>query len=208
MSPVIASESHIYRRPGTVGMVLPNVQAKLKDINEDGIGEVLAKGPNVMLGYYEDPEATSKVIEDGWYHTGDLGYFDKDGYLWLSGRKKNVIVLKSGKNVFPEELEQLLNKLYYVSESMVFPLEKHNEFVIWAKIVYKEEYLDENDLDIKQFKKVVAKDLDKINKTLPHYKHIKKHFLSTRPTIKTTTAKTKRNEEIKAIREELNQLEG
>ena len=208
MSPVIASESHIYRRPGTVGMVLPNVQAKLKDINEDGIGEVLAKGPNVMLGYYEDPEATSKVIKDGWYHTGDLGYFDKDGYLWLSGRKKNVIVLKSGKNVFPEELEQLLNKLDYVSESMVFPLEKHNEFVIWAKIVYKEEYLDENDLDIKQFKKVVAKDLDKINKTLPHYKHIKKHFLSTRPTIKTTTAKTKRNEEIKAIREELNQLEG
>jgi len=208
MSPVIASESHIYRRPGTVGMVLPNVQVKLKDINEDGIGEVLAKGPNVMLGYYENEEATSKAITDGWYHTGDLGYFDKDGYLWLSGRKKNVIILKSGKNVFPEELEQLINKLEYVEENMVFPLKKHNEFVIWAKIVYKEEYLEEKGIDIKQFKKIVAKDLDKINKTLPHYKHIKKHFLSTRATIKTTTAKTKRAEEIIAIKEELDQIGG
>lgn len=208
MSPVIASESHIYRRPGTVGMVLPNVKAKVINPNEEGIGEVIATGANVMLGYYENEEETNKVIIDGWYHTGDLGYFDKDGYLWLNGRKKNVIILKSGKNVFPEELEQLLNKLDYVQESMIFPLEKHNEFVIWAKIVYSEDYLKENNLELEEFKEMVAKDLDKINETLPFYKHIKKHFLSTRPTIKTTTAKTKRAEEIIAIREELENIGG
>ncbi|NLY81948.1 MAG: AMP-binding protein [Clostridiales bacterium] len=208
MAPVIASESHLYRRPGTVGMVLPNVKARILNPDEEGVGEVIASGPNVMLGYYENEEETNKVIIDGWYHTGDLGYFDKDGYLWLNGRKKNVIILKSGKNVFPEELEQLLNKLDYAEESMVFPLKKHNEFVIWAKIVYSEDYLKENKLDLEKFKEMVAEDIDKINEKLPFYKHIKKHFLSTRPTIKTTTAKTKRAEEIIAIREELENIGG
>lgn len=208
MSPVIASESHIYRRPGTVGMVLPNVKARILNPDEEGVGEVIASGPNVMLGYYENEEETNKAIIDGWYHTGDLGYFDKDGYLWLNGRKKNVIILKSGKNVFPEELEQLLNKLDYVEESMVFPLKKHNEFVIWAKIVYSEDYLKEKKIDLEKFKEMVAEDIDKINEKLPFYKHIKKHFLSTRPTIKTTTAKTKRDEEIVAIREELENIGG
>ena len=102
---------------------------EIRDPDEHGVGEVVARGPNVMLGYYEDPGETDKVLRDGWFYTGDLGYIDRDGFLFLSGRKKNVIVQKSGKNVFPEEIELLLNRLDYLDESMVFGWEKGE---IWS----------------------------------------------------------------------------
>ncbi len=202
-SPTIASETYRYVRPGSVGKTMPFVETKIDNPDEDGIGELCAKGDNVMLGYYKDQEATDAVIKDGWFHTGDLAYFDKDGYLFITGRKKNVIVMKNGKNVFPEEIETLVNLLPYVSESMLFSRDKANDVVLWLKVVYDEEYLKEEGITVEQLNDIFEKDLEEINKSMPSYKMVKKFFLSDRPTIKTTTLKTKRNDELVKISEEL-----
>lgn len=119
-SPVLAGENDKYKRLGSVGFALPGIEIQIDSPNKDGIGEIKAKGPTIMLGYHENPEATSEVLKDGWFYTGDLGYIDKDGFLFITGRKKDVIVLKNGKNIYPEELEILVNALPYVVESMVY----------------------------------------------------------------------------------------
>lgn len=206
-SPTIASETYRYYKPGSVGKLMPGVEAKIDNPDEDGIGELIVQGDNVMLGYYNNQEATDEVIVDGWFHTGDLAYFDKDEYLYITGRKKNVIVMKNGKNVFPEEIENLINNLPYVSESMVFSMNKASDVVLWAKIVYDQEYLRDEDMTIEELSAKASKDLDKINDTMPSYKMVKHFFLSDRPTIKTTTQKTKRNDEMIQIREELAERE-
>ena len=198
-SPVLTGESEYHVRYGSVGLPLPSVQIKIEDKNEEGIGEIVAKGPNVMLGYYEMEEETNKVLKDGWFYTGDLGYLDKDGYLFITGRKKNVIVLKNGKNVYPEEIEQIITKLPYVSEVMVFGKEKDDDLVVSAKIVYDKDYVKNNYPNIKEeeLKEIIWKDIKEINKTMPTYKYIKNLVISDEPMIKTTTAKIKRFEEIK-----------
>lgn len=199
-APVLTAENDEHIRFGSVGFPLLNVEVAIDNPNEKGIGEVKAKGPNVMLGYYEMPEETKEVLKDGWFYTGDLGYIDKDGYLFITGRKKNVIVLKNGKNIYPEELEVLINNLPYVVESMAFGYPKDDDLLLSAKIVYNEEYLKEilpeaNEEEIKEY---VWKDIkEKINKGMPNYKHIKKIIVTTEPMIKTTTQKVKRFEEIK-----------
>jgi long-chain acyl-CoA synthetase len=205
-SPTIASETYRYLKPGSCGIVMPNVEARIVDPDENGIGELIVRGENVMLGYYDNPEATAEVMEDGWFHTGDLAYIDEDGYLFISGRKKNVIVMKNGKNVFPEEIENLINFLPYVSESMVFTRNKLNDFVLWAKVVYDKEYLNDKGMTPEELQEQFNKDMEEINRGMPAYKMVKRYFLSDRPTIKTTTAKTKRNEEMKQINEELKEL--
>ena len=101
-----------------------------RDKDEDGIGEICLKGPNVMLGYYRMPEATAEVIKDGWFHTGDQGYVDEEDFIYITGRKKNVIITANGKNVFPEELEYYLAKIPYVEECMVWSAEDENEMCI------------------------------------------------------------------------------
>ena len=203
-SPVLAAESHIYQRTGSVGRALPSVEIKIDNPDENGIGEVKAKGPNIMLGYYENEDATNEVLKDGWLYTGDLGYIDKDGYLFITGRKKNVIVLKNGKNVFPEELENVINHLKYVDESMVYGKPKGDDVLISAKIVYNEEYIKEKYPNIteEELKEMIWKDIKEINKDLTVYKHIKNIIITKEPMIKTTTAKIKRFEEIKKIEEE------
>ena len=123
-SPTLIAETAKSYKAGSTGLPIPNVEIKINNPNEQGIGEILAKGPNVMLGYYENEEATNEVLVDGWFHTGDLGYKDKDGFIFITGRQKNVIVLKNGKNIYPEELETLVNQLPYVAESMVYGKEK------------------------------------------------------------------------------------
>lgn len=157
-----------------------------------------------MLGYYENEEATNEVIEvdkngGRWFHTGDLGYMDKDGYIYVAGRKKNVIVLKNGKNVYPEELELLINNLSYVEESMVFGMPKDDDLVVSAKIVYNKEYKEENKLSNEEIKNKIWEDIKQINKEITNYQHIKNIIVTDEPMVKTTTAKIKRFEEIDKI---------
>lgn len=114
-SPVVAGENDKCKRCGSVGFPLPGINVKIANPDKDGIGEIAVQSPTVMLGYVDNPEATNEVLKDDWFYTGDLGYFDKDGFLFITGRKKDVIVLKNGKNIFPEEIEILINKLPYVS---------------------------------------------------------------------------------------------
>ena len=205
-SPTISSETYRYLKPGSCGKLMPNVEGKIVDVNEEGIGELVVRGDNVMLGYYDNQEATDEMIVDGWLHTGDLAYFDEEGYLFICGRKKNVIVMKNGKNVYPEEIENLINVLPYVEESMVFTRNKASDVVLWVKIVYDKSYLDEKGMSLDDLQAQLDLDMAEINATMPAYKMVKKYFLSDKPTIKTTTQKTKRNEELKHIEEEIKEL--
>ena len=197
-APVLTGENKTAIRYGSCGFPIPNVEIKIDNPNEEGIGEIIAKGPNVMLGYYENEEATAEVLKDGWFYTGDLGYLDKDGFLFITGRKKNVIVLKNGKNVYPEELEMLLN-MPYVSESLVYGKPKGDDLSIVAKIVYDQEYVDEKypGISEEELHKIIWKDIQEINEGLPLYKKMRHLVITNEEMIKTTTKKVKRFEEIK-----------
>ena len=202
-SPVLAGENDKYKRAGSVGFPLPGLEVKIDNPGKDGIGEIIAKGPTVMIGYVDNPEATNEALKDGWFYTGDLGYIDKDGFLFITGRKKDVIVLKNGKNIFPEELEILINQLPYVSESMVFgrPCDD-GDYKVCAKIVYQEETMKElyPDISSADYMNIVWEDIkNKVNHTMPAYKYIREIILTDKPLIKTTTQKIKRHEELKLI---------
>ena len=204
-SPVVAGENDKFKRCGSVGFPLPGINVKIDNPNSEGIGEVAVQAPTVMLEYVDNPEATNEVLKDNWFYTGDLGYFDKDGFLFITGRKKDVIVLKNGKNIFPEELEMLINKLPYVSESMVFgrPLED-GDYKICAKIVYNEDYIAENMANLSKeelFNKVWEDIKENVNHKMPAYKYIREIILSKTPLIKTKTQKVKRHEKLKIILE-------
>ncbi len=204
-SPVITAENDENIRYGSVGFPLKNEEIKIFEPNEKGIGEVIAKGPNIMLGYFENEEATKEVLVDGWFHTGDLGYIDKDGFLFITGRKKNVIVMKNGKNIYPEELEALITNLPYVAENMVFAIPtKDDDLDLAAKIVYNKEYVEETFKNItkEELEQKIWEDIKKINKTMPPYKYIREIIVTDEPMIKTTTQKIKRFEEINKILKE------
>ena len=203
-APVIAAENYKKKRYGSIGIPLENVEVEIANKDENGIGELRVKGPNIMLGYYENEEATKAVLQDGWFYTGDLGYIDKDGYIFLTGRKKDMIVLKNGKKVFPDELEVLINRLDLVSECLVFGLpdkNDKNDITLSVKVVYdtevaKEKYPDASEEDLK---KIVWEQIKEINKTFPPYKYVKNMIFTSEELIKTTTKKVKRQEEIKKI---------
>lgn len=201
-SPLIAAETDKEHCPGSVGMAPFNVQLKLEDVDENGVGEIVAKGPNIMLGYYENPEATEAVMKDGWFHTGDLGRFNKDGYLFIAGRKKEVIVLKNGENVFPSDIEFLINKLHYVKESILFPRENtKGEIALGIKIVYDPDFIKEmfGDKTEEEYKDLIWEDIKVINQELSVFKRIKELIITTEPLEKTTTQKVKRFKEIEKI---------
>ncbi|MBQ6314823.1 MAG: AMP-binding protein [Mogibacterium sp.] len=187
-APTIASESYFYRRPGSVGHAMPGVDVKINEPDENGIGELFAKGPNIMKGYLDDDEANAKVFVDGWFNTGDLARIDDDGYIFITGRKKNVIVLKNGKNIYPEEIEALIDKLPYVVENVVSGQPEGDDFRLVATIVYDPEQFKAGD-DIKA---IVDRDIEKINDEMPKFKRIKQVYITTEPFEKTTTQKIKR----------------
>ena len=202
-SPVVSVENDQNRRSGSVGKALEGLTVKLDDVNDEGIGEIMVKGHTVMLGYYKNEEATKAVLSNGWFRTGDLGRIDEDGYIYITGRKKDVIVLKNGKNVFPEELEVLINnQVDFVKESMVYgAILEDNEVELRAKIVYDKEALKEKHGEIsnEELENMFWAKIKEINKQMPTYKYIKDIILTDEELIKTTTQKIKRFEEMKKI---------
>ena len=202
-APVIAAETPKCRRLGSIGKKFPSVEVKIDDPDEEGIGELMAKGSSIMLGYYENEEATKSALEsDGWFHTGDLARIDKDGFIYISGRKKSVIVLNNGKNVFPEEIETLLNKVEGIKETFVFEKkEDDGDVKVCVEIVYdkeliKELYNIEGEENIKEF---LWDKVKEVNKLMPKYKYVREMVITEEPLIKTTTLKIKRHEELKKV---------
>ena len=201
-SPVIAAEDDKYQRLGSIGKAFPSLDVKIDNPNEEGIGELLVKGPTIMLGYYNNEEATKETLEDGWLHTGDLAKIDKDGFIFISGRKKFVIVLKNGKNIYPEELETLVNKIDGVKESFVYGKpEDDGDYKICSKIVYDKDIVQGRygTTDEEKLKELIWQGVKKENKTKPAYKYIREITLTDKDLIKTTTQKIKRFEEIKTV---------
>lgn len=202
-SPVVCAEHEGYTRLGSVGKAVEGVRVKIENPDENGIGEIITKSDSVMLGYYDDKEETKRVIKNGWFHTGDLGRIDSDGYLFITGRKKDVIILKNGKNVFPEELELLVNELPAVAECIVYGApQEDGDINLHCKIVYNKNEVNEKcegkqGEALREFYWNLIKTT--INKKMPTYKYIKNVTITEEPLIKTTTNKVKRHEEIKKI---------
>lgn len=208
-SPVIAVGTNEEYRLGSVGKVVPSAQVKIVDVNSEGIGELVVKGPNIALGYYNDEKATSESFKDGWFYTGDLARIDKDGYIFICGRKKSVIVLKNGKNIFPEEMENLINKIEGVKESFIFGKQqssdknniKINVEIVYDKDIVKEVYRAETEEEIY---KALFEKVKEVNAQMPKYKAIKGMIITENPLIKTTTNKIKRQENLDAIEKSKN----
>lgn len=203
-SPVITAETHWEQEYGSCGRALPGVEVMIDNPDENGIGEIICRGPNVMAGYYENESETANTLAGGWLHTGDLGRISERGYLFICGRKKNVIVLKNGKNVYPEEIEILISALPYVTENFVFGKPRFDngderDLALWAKIVYNPEYMKEHygASTPSEAEEVIRRDIDAINETLPTYKHIFHLVVTDQEMIKTTTGKVKRYAETK-----------
>lgn len=204
-SPVLAAENFEHVKHGTIGVPLPHVVAQMKDKDADGIGELCVKAPNVMLGYYKNPELTAEVIDaDGWFHTGDLGFIDKDGYITLTGRKKDMIVLKNGKKAFPEEIEMLIARIPGVADCFVYGEPIDGDFTdlrIALEVQYDEKVCRETygDIPASELKEKIWTQVKEINATLPHYKRVTDLYITTEPFIKTTSLKIKRKEQLAAV---------
>ena len=197
-APILALNRDVDFKNNAAGLPLPGCEVKVLNPDEDGIGEFIGKGDNVFLGYYKDPEATAAALDaDGYYHTGDLGYIDKDGFCIITGRKKNVIIAKNGKNVFPEEIEYLLSQSPYVAESVVSGVhnEAKDDVVITATIfpnfeeVGKKLGEDAPDDKVEALLKEIS---EEVNEKLPNYKRIKKVVLRKEEFEKNTSKKIKR----------------
>lgn len=203
-SPVVGIGNKKYHKIGSIGKTVPSVTAKVINKNSEGIGELIVKGPSIMLGYFGDEKATKEAIKDGWFYTGDLARIDDEGYIFICGRKKSVIVLKNGKNIYPEEMENLVNQIEGVKESFIFGKQKSNDkedVKINVKIVFdrdrvKEIYQAKDDQEIHN---ALLNRIKEINKTMPPYKAIRGLIISEEPLIKTTTNKIKRQANLEAI---------
>jgi long-chain acyl-CoA synthetase len=197
-APILALNRDIDYNDKAAGLPLPGVEIKIVDKDENGIGEIVGKGPNVMLGYYENEEATQDVMDDaGFFHTGDLGYLDSNGFVIITGRKKNVIVTKNGKNIFPEEIEFLLSQSDYIQESLVSGTEDDDgETLVTAEIFPNEEKIKEVLGDValtsEPVRKLIGEEVRNVNHSLATYKYIRSFTLRDAEFEKTTSKKIKR----------------
>lgn len=187
-----------YRKAGSVGVPVHSGEVQIVDKDEDGIGEILFRGPNVMMGYYNMPEATAEVLDsDGWLHTGDLGFQDEDGWIYLTGRKKYVIVTKTGENVYVEEIEEYINQSPYIAESMVFPYNNNGDEVVGVQILPDMEYVKSKlgyTPDYEELKALYKKVIQELNQGMAVYKRIRAVFVRKEDFVRTTTLKIKRHE--------------
>lgn len=206
-SPLVAGTTLTLHAPGTVGKAVEGVDIRI-DLSENenensNIGQIIVKGDNVMLGYYDDPQATKKALKNGWFYTGDLGYFDLRGNLVITGREKNVIVTSNGKNIFPEELESLINKVPLVGESMVYGKKRNNsdkDVIVALRITLDKEQMEEkfgkNMPSDAEIYGIISEEIKRINRMMSPYKAVKELEIKKDDFIKTTTMKIKRKEEI------------
>ncbi len=197
-SPLVAGNTDFFQKDDAAGLPIPNVEYKIDSPNNEGIGEIIVKGPNVMLGYYNNPEATANVMKDGWFHTGDLGKIDENGYLYITGRCKSVIVTKNGKNIYPEEVEYYLNDNPLISEALVQGIQEDDDDETYVKAqIYPNleaisEYLKGSVPTKEEIKKIISDVVSSVNSKLPNYKHIKGFIIRDKEFEKTTTQKVKR----------------
>ncbi len=197
-SPLVIGERDSFYGNASVGLPLPGVEVRIENADENGIGEIVTRGDNVMLGYYRNQEATDRCLKDGWFHTGDLGKMDKSGAYYITGRLKNVIVTKNGKNIFPEEVETYLNRSPYVLESMVTGYEdgKSGETFVKAHILPNVDAIKEklkiHTPSVEDIKKIISDAVKNTNKDMPLYKRITSFTIRDNDFIKTTTLKIKR----------------
>ena len=175
-SPLLAGNTDFYLNAASTGIAIPGVTLKIDNPNEAGVGEIIAKGDNIMLGYYKDQQATDRVLRDGWFHTGDLGCMDPDGALYIKGRIKNVIVTQNGKNIYPEELENRLMQFSEIGEVLVLGAKQKDDVLVKAKILPNFDFLKEklgrlpSKDDIHAAINNVIRD---INRKIPTYKQIR-----------------------------------
>lgn len=195
-APIIAVNRAYYSKADSVGKPMPGTDVKIIDQDEDGVGEIICRGPSVMIGYYDNPEATADVLRDGWLYTGDYGRFDEEGFLYICGRKKNVIVTKNGKNIFPEEIEQLLTEQPHIEEVLVYgTIDKRDDDVVVKAEVYpaynaiKEQF---GELTEEGIRDVIKESIEEINDKMPAYKRVKRFKIREEEFEKTTTRKIKR----------------
>lgn len=209
-SPVIGIGNKKNYKLGSIGKSVPSVEVKIVDADKDGMGELVVKGPSIMIEYYQNKQATKEVLKDGWFYTGDLAKIDEQGYIFICGRKKSVIVLKNGKNIFPEEMENLVNRIEGVKESFIFGKSITNDkedIKINVKVVFDREtilevYKIENNDN--QIQKIITNKIKEINKTMPPYKSIRNIIYTEKPLIKTTTNKIKRQANLDEIEKSSN----
>ena len=195
-APIIAVNRDYYSKADSVGKPMPGTEVRIIDKDADGIGEIICRGPSVMLGYYNDPEATAAVLKDGWLYTGDYGRFDDEGFLYICGRKKNVIVAKNGKNIFPEEIEYLLLEQPFIEEVVVYGAldKKNDDIVVKAEIFPNYENMKAalGDIDEKSIQEAIKNEIEEVNDKMPVYKRVKRFKLRDEEFEKTATRKIKR----------------
>jgi len=206
-APIAALTPEYDTKVGSVGKPVICADIKIDNPNENGEGEILIKSSTLMLGYYEDEEATKEVMDGEYFKSGDVGYIDNDGFLYITGRSKNVIVTQNGKNIYPEEIENLLKDIDEISECMVYgkEVEGEKELIITALLIPNYAYIEEHygkDLNKDQIFDIVWAKIKEVNKSLSTYKAIKRLEIKEDDFAKTTTMKIKRYEELKKMKQE------
>lgn len=199
-APIAALTPDYNPKVGSVGMPVPCAEIKIDNPNEAGEGEILIKSKTLMLGYYEDKAKTDEVIKNNWFYSGDIGVLDKEGFIYITGRSKNVIITNNGKNIYPEELEILINKIPLVKESMVYGVGSNEDLKLAVRVTLNEELIEqeyEKRPDDKEIYNIIWKAIKEINHTLTSYKAIKKLEVKKEDFVKTTTMKIKRQDELK-----------